>query len=47
VNKNIINYTLDAEIGHGASGVCYKAVSKLDKKIYAIKKIAINTIKVQ
>lgn len=43
---DIKNYHLEAEIGHGASGVCYKAVSKVDGSICAIKKISINTIKV-
>lgn len=44
---DIKNYILDVEIGHGASGVCYKAISKLDGSVCAIKKISINTIKVK
>jgi hypothetical protein len=44
--NNITNYLLDAEIGHGASGVCYKAISKVDRCVCAIKKISVNTIKV-
>lgn len=44
---DIKNYILEAEIGHGASGVCYKAISKSDGSVCAIKKISINSIKVQ
>jgi hypothetical protein len=40
------SYILQGEIGHGASGTCYRALSKLDGVVYAIKEISINTIKV-
>lgn len=43
---NINDYTIDIEIGHGASGVCYKALSKVNQQVCAIKKISINNIKV-
>lgn len=42
---DIKNYHLEAEIGHGASGVCYKAVSKVDGSICAIKKFPLTPSK--
>ena len=44
--KDITCYEIECEIGRGASGTCYKAKCKNDGKIVAIKKIAVNTMKV-
>ena len=44
--KDISAYQIEAEIGRGASGTCYKATNKSTGQVCAIKKIAVNTMKV-
>lgn len=44
--NNIKNYEIETEIGRGASGICYRAKSKTDGNVYAIKKILLNCLKV-
>ena len=44
--KDISGYEMEAEIGRGASGTCYKATNKCTGQVCAIKKIAVNTMKV-
>ena len=45
-SSSINDYELEAEIGHGSSGTCYRGVHKKNKKVYAIKKITINNLKI-
>ena len=45
-NDGLERYTIENEIGRGASGICYRAKCKNDDKIYAIKKILLNNLKV-
>ncbi len=39
-------YEIQGEIGRGASGTCYKAIHVGTRKVYAIKKITVSTLKV-
>jgi hypothetical protein len=46
--KEIVDkYRVETEIGRGASGVCYRVRSILDKNVYVMKRIHVNVIKVE
>ena len=47
IGNSLDNYVLLKEVGRGASGVVYKAQSKLDSSIYALKKINLKHIQKQ